>query len=56
MFSIISENKKLFLFLLLLIALPILVPLISTIIDILFNLGIYFGSIARCTLEGICCK
>lgn len=56
MFSLIKKNKNIFFSLILLLFLPIIIPLLSTIIEILFNLGVHLGTLARCVNEGICCK
>lgn len=41
------KNKKRLLYIGIILLIPILLPLITTIIEILFSLGQYFGSIAR---------
>lgn len=41
------KNKKKLFFIGIMLLIPILLPLFTTIIEILFSLGQYFGSIAR---------
>ena len=52
---LVKKYNKIFLIGLFLLFLPVISLMLSYIIDIIYNLGVYFGSISRYTMEGICC-
>lgn len=53
---LIKEKKKIFLTIGIIILLPIIIPMFYTIIDIIVNLGRYFGTLSRYAADGICCR
>ena len=53
--SLAKKYNKIFLIGLFILFLPIISLILSYTIDIIYNLGVYFGSISRYTTEGICC-
>lgn len=52
---LIKKYNKIFLIGIFILFLPVISQITSYTIDIIYNLGVYFGSIARYTTEGICC-
>lgn len=50
----IKNNKKNYTIILLLVTSPITIPLFSVLVQIIFSLGKYIGTIARIVSEGIC--
>lgn len=52
MLSIIKEHRKIIYCIL---CVPILLIATAICTDIIFNIGVYFGTIARHVSEGICC-
>ena len=52
---LVKKYNKILLIGLFVIFLPVISIVLSYIINKIYNLGVYFGSIARYTTEGICC-
>jgi len=51
-----KNKKKLMIIIVSILLIPIIIPIFYTVIDIIVNLGRYFGTIARLISEGICCE
>lgn len=52
MFTLIKSHKKLVCFI---IVLPLFLITLEVCTNIVFNIGVYFGTIARQVSEGVCC-
>jgi hypothetical protein len=55
MSSVIKNNYKFILGVLILILIPIIIPMFNLIVEIIFSLGSYTGTIARKIIENIPC-
>lgn len=55
MFSIIKSHKKAICVTLYILCIPLFLTILPIFIEIIFNIGVYFGSIARNITEGVCC-
>ena len=52
---LVRKYKKQICIIVLILLIPFIVPVLSVIIDIILNVGRYFGTLARYISMGVCC-